>query len=98
MQCECISCKRTLPDMQVHGIVARVWESVASIEAVGICHDCKLVTLYDYRLHDDMRITGLRENGWETWKTPPSLLKKVKRFWQRWVVGMDPEVNGNYQK
>jgi len=38
-----------------------------AVEACGVCHDCHLVTRFVYRFHDDMTITGLRENGWNTW-------------------------------
>lgn len=52
-------------------------ESVATVDAVGVCHPCKLVTRFNYRLHDDMRLTGLTENGWATWRGKPSFFDQI---------------------
>lgn len=73
---ECKICGRVLPDDFVTGIVSRHGRSVAIVEAIGACPDCVVATPYDYRLHDDMRLTGLREEGWCTWMPKQT-------FWQR---------------
>lgn len=74
---ECQCCEKTLPRNLVRGKVSRPTGTVAVVEAVGICHTCKTVTRFDYRLHDDMRVTGQREDGWQTWKAAPSLWKRL---------------------
>lgn len=66
LECECRGCGKVLPEEQVRGAVVR-HDRMASIEASGVCHDCRLLTRFVYRLHDDMRITGPREDGWRTW-------------------------------
>lgn len=57
---------------------------MATIEASGICRDCKVLTRFLYRLHDDMRITGPGNDGWRTWGGPQSsLIQRVKRLLRR---------------
>jgi len=73
---ECSCCGKTLHRDHVRGIVARPVPGVAVIEAVGVCAECKLVTRFDYRLHDDMRLTGQREHGWKTWQATPTVLER----------------------
>lgn len=80
---ECSCCGKTLPNEFVRGIVSRPIQSVAVIEAVGVCSSCKLVTRFDYRLHDDMRLTGQREDGWQTWKASPTLLDRLNSMFKR---------------
>lgn len=74
---ECSCCGKTLTNEFVRGFVSRPIQSVAVIEAVGVCCSCKRVTRFDYRLHDDMRLTGQRENGWQTWKAAPTLWERL---------------------
>lgn len=64
---ECKGCGCELPNDAVRGHVARQTHHMVSVEAAGVCHDCKLVTRFVYRLHDDMRITGPRDGRWLTW-------------------------------
>lgn len=78
IKCECLECKATLPSGWVTGIVSRPIPGVAVIEATGVCNDCRLVTTFDYRLHDDMRVTGPREDGWHTWKVRPTLWDRIR--------------------
>jgi hypothetical protein len=73
---ECSCCGKTINREHVRGCVARTIPSVASVEAAGFCGDCKLVTRFDYRLHDDMRLTGQREDGWQTWQTSPTIWER----------------------
>jgi len=74
---QCRGCGRPVPESRLRGLVARPIPSVAVIEAVGVCEPCKLVTRFDYRLHDDMRITGRSGAGWATWKAEPSLIERA---------------------
>lgn len=80
---ECSCCGKTLQREHVRGLVARPIEPVATVEAAGICTDCKLVTRFDYRLHDDMRLTGQREDGWKTWQATPTIWDRFVSLFKR---------------
>lgn len=64
---ECKLCRKDIPPELLRGAVTRPIPSVAVVEAVGVCPDCRIATPFLYRLHDDMRVTGPREDGWRTW-------------------------------
>ena len=78
----CKSCGRLLPAEFFCGAVTRPMESVAVIEAVGACTHCKLLTQFDYRLHDDMTVTGQSDRGWARWdfRRPRGLLSRPSRL------------------
>ncbi len=63
------------------GLVSQPFANVAVVEAVGLCHECRLVTRFMYRLHDDMRVSGLDKSGrWATWqmrKSQPGVLERL---------------------
>jgi len=75
---ECNFCDREIPDDLLRGSVTRPLPSVAVVEAVGVCPHCRIATTFLYRMHDDMRITGPREEGWCTWKPTESLLERLQ--------------------
>lgn len=74
----CASCGHQIPAPLLRGQVSRPNESVAVIEAVGICPDCRIATPFLYRLHSDMRITGLKDGVWRTWRPTLGLLDKSR--------------------
>jgi hypothetical protein len=74
---ECNICGKELNDAHVLGVVKRSTPHVAVIEAIGVCGVCRVATPFDYRLYDDMRITGLREDGWKTWMPKRSILERM---------------------
>lgn len=80
---ECSCCGKTLLREHVRGLVARPIPSVAVVEAAGVCGDCKLVTRFNYRLHDDMRLSGQREDGWKTWKANPTIWDRFAAMFKR---------------
>lgn len=81
LECECRSCGKVLPIRQVRGAITRQTAHMATMEAVGVCHDCKLLTRFVYRLHDDMRMTGPRQDGWHTWGGQQTgLIQRLKRL------------------
>lgn len=81
LQCECQGCNRVLPENDVRGAVIKQSEHMVAIEASGVCVGCNLLTRFVYRLYDDMRITGPRESGWQTWGgKKPSLLQRIRQF------------------
>ena len=77
---ECAFCHRDIPDDLLRGTIIRPLPSVAVVEAVGVCPDCKIATTFLYRLHDDLRITGPRKGGWRTWRPKLSFLDRLKRL------------------
>lgn len=74
----CIRCNAPHPARLLRGVILYPTPHMASIEAAGICPDCKLLTRITYRLHDDMRLTGPRNGQWRTWRPKVS-------WWQRLV-------------
>lgn len=77
---ECKGSGCTLPEANMRGSVLMPFPNVAVVEAVGVCHDCKLVTRFLYRLHDDMRITGPRNGKWLEWDTKTSFVDKLRTY------------------
>lgn len=80
---ECSCCGKTLNREFVRGVVSRPFSGVAIVEAAGVCGDCKLVTRFDYRLHDDMRLTGRREDGWKTWYGNSTIWDRLASIFKR---------------
>ena len=81
----CGRCNLELPAEKVRGTVARPFEEVTVIQAVGICEACKVSTCYNYRIYPGLRITGQQKDGsWREWrykKTTVELLwGKAKRL------------------
>lgn len=78
----CIRCDQLLADAIVRGLVVRHSEKMASVEAVGLCTDCSLLSRFLYRLHDDMRLTGPKDGVWRTWspRRPPLLSRLASLF------------------
>lgn len=77
---QCKACGKDIATAYLTGRVARPMESVATVEAVGVCPSCKLVTRFHYRLHDDMRISGPTDEGWATWQVKPSIFDRLRKF------------------
>lgn len=70
----CRGCATTLRNEVVRGSVKRPLEGVAVVEAVGVCTACRLCTRFLYRLHNDMRVTGVCDGRWVTWTLRPRAL------------------------
>lgn len=77
---ECVNCNKTLPADQVHGTLGKPFPTVAVLEAVGICVPCNVLTAFDWRLHNDKRVSGKRDGGWVTWSVRPSFLSRLHRL------------------
>jgi hypothetical protein len=82
----CRSCERRLPANMVRGSLTRPMESVAVVEAIGVCDACQIGTRFLYRLHDDMRITGPREGRWVTWIAPRTAIARALGTIRRWAT------------
>jgi hypothetical protein len=74
---ECKFCGNDIPEKLLHGLVSRPITSVAVVEAIGVCPECRMATPFLYRMHDDMRLTGPRADGWKTWRAEPTLLERA---------------------
>lgn len=48
----CLSCKDAIPQEDFHGTVAQVLPEVISIDAVGYCRKCHLLTEFFYRFRE----------------------------------------------
>ena len=81
----CNLCCKEIPADLLRGAVSRPVPSAIVIEAVGACPDCRVVTPFLYRMHDDMRITGQSKWGWQTWRPTPSIRDRLCR-WLRHVA------------
>lgn len=75
----CRGCGQSFAESAFRGVVSRPLPSVAVIEAVGLCPHCRLITRFDYRLHSDMRMTGMRNGRWSEWRTRRTLLGAIRR-------------------
>ena len=59
------------------GVTAKVYV----VDALGYCPGCKLLTPFQYRLHEDMSMTGEKDGEWVRWPPPePSFWARVRRF------------------
>lgn len=85
---QCRGCGHYILSHLLTGRITSVVPSCATLEAAGICRDCRLVTLFLYRLHDDMRLVGQTERGWVTWARKPSSSDRVWRWFVRRCRGM----------
>lgn len=77
----CDGCGQKLRASEMRGQIVRPTAHMASVEAVGICRHCTLLTRFVYRLHDDMTITGPspHDGKWAKWKG------RKTPFWHRLV-------------
>ncbi len=83
----CSFCKKIIPDDLLRGSVVRQLPSVAVVDAVGVCPDCRMATPFLYRMYDDMRLTGPRGGKWHTWKSPPSFMERIRSWLSMLVTG-----------
>lgn len=60
----CNGCDKELSDHLVTGSLVPFNSTTVTIEAVGRCEDCKLVTRFIMRVHDDLSLVTLNSNGW----------------------------------
>lgn len=82
LKCLCKGCDKPLEDDLVRGIVVRHHDHMAAVEAAGVCHDCRLITRFVFRLYDDMSISAPTEKGWQTWG------RKREGFFRRMIRSM----------
>lgn len=64
---KCQGCKKVVSPEDLRGQVSWPIPTTAVVEAVGVCHGCRLVTPFFYRLHDDAHFSAPTPNGWQKW-------------------------------
>lgn len=89
----CNGCRQVIPSHLMSGRITRLMEPVATVEAVGVCPSCRLLTRFHYRLHDDMRITGMTDRGWATWRAESSAFDRL-RAWHARTLQRAEKPNG----
>lgn len=77
---QCKACGQDIQSARLTGKLTRPLESVVSVEAVGVCPSCKLLTRFHFRLHDDMRISGRTDEGWASWQAKPSIYDRLRKY------------------
>lgn len=76
----CINCNKLIEPDLLRGSVIYPFDSVAIVDAVGVCHECNLISGFYWRLHNDMRITGQRDGKWYTWRPQYSFHDQLINF------------------
>jgi hypothetical protein len=59
----CCECGKEIAEEDLHGTVSRPIEVVAVIEAVGVCHDCRLLTPFHCRVRNNLALEWINRNG-----------------------------------
>lgn len=77
---KCLCCSKLIDNGNLRGHVSHPIPSVAVVEAVGVCPNCSLLTRFFYRLHDDARLSGPRDGGWQNWQGKPSFYARMQSF------------------
>lgn len=83
----CNGCNQVIANPLMTGRITRLMEPVATVEAVGVCPSCRLLTRFHYRLHDDMRITGMTDKGWATWRAESTAIERLRAWLIRSLRG-----------
>jgi hypothetical protein len=79
---QCAECGGYIDDGYLRGCISRPIPDVAVVEAVGVCRSCRVLTPFLYRLHHDMRISGVIGGKWLEWKCKPSWVNRLRRIWR----------------
>ena len=80
MHCKCAHCRKPLLAEFVRGEVTRPIPSVAVIDAVGVCTECKMITTFFYRLHSNMSVSTVYNGKWLTWDARSQGAKKQSKL------------------
>ena len=76
INCKCARCRKPLFAEFVRGEVTRPIPSVAVIDAVGVCTECKVITTFFFRLHSNMSVSTVHNGKWLTWDVRSQGAKK----------------------
>lgn len=85
---KCYQCDKEINPDLFRGEIAPLGPEVVRVEALGICPDCKMATIYEYRVYDDLRIVGMRDGKWQTWEAKKeNPVPWIVRFlWAAWLL------------
>jgi hypothetical protein len=82
---KCAKCFTVIEDSNLKGTLTLKTPHMAEIHARGTCHQCRLHSLFHYRLHDDWRVTGRLGNRWtESYGVELKrdwIVRQLKRIW-----------------
>lgn len=84
----CASCNQEITGDNFHGILDATYPKVVLLEGVGACVPCTTMTRYNFRIHDDLTITGLIDGKWQRWGSEPNWLKRLQRLLGRFRAGL----------
>jgi hypothetical protein len=79
----CGRCSRPIEADNLKGSASAWWSKlgpfVYDVRAFGYCPECRLLTPFHYRMHQDMSMTGLMDGEWCRWRSPvrTSLVRRV---------------------
>jgi hypothetical protein len=77
----CGRCDGTVDKGNLTGSLSHPYPAVFVLEAMAFCPDCNVFSRFDYRLHDDMRMTGKDASGkWAEWPMKYTLSARIRRF------------------
>lgn len=79
----CFTCRKQIPGDMFRGMVARTDDNTFTLEATGVCNDCRTVSVFDYRLHKHRKVTGEKGGIIAVWGGDPSLWDRVLK-----VIGL----------
>lgn len=60
----CNICGEELKPQTVHGTITSLIPSVQTLEAIGICRNCKLLIPFSFRFRDDGAIEYMQDGTW----------------------------------
>jgi hypothetical protein len=69
----CSCCSKNIEPDDFRGRISFPIPSVAVLESVGVCHDCRIITRFYHRLRDDFTLEWVDDSGkWTSKKVSPS--------------------------
>jgi hypothetical protein len=76
----CFGCCHPILKSALRGVVSRPLPTVAVIECVGLCPSCRLITRFYFRLHSDLRVTGLHNGRWCEWRARRTFIGSIRHW------------------
>lgn len=68
LNAECSVCRCEIQPNLFRGRVQLAFPTVAHMEAIGLCMQCRVLSCFEYRIHDDGAISGLKDGKWQRWE------------------------------
>lgn len=84
IDCKCLICSQVIPQDNVHGVINRPIESVATVDALGWCRACNTLTPFYFRVRGDNNQLTMewidKEKGWVRSVSHESFVKKILKW------------------